>query len=461
VRRSIEFILLLPVGVVLTPIVFSLGLIGTLLSIPVLIERMPWRALVERPGRFALALAILAFKFVGEWLATVGYARIFFGRSLSADTHPRGWMLPWRLRVRHRLVLTLARYLGMQRMHGRLMALQERTLEWCRAHPPSPAQLRPELPIVDPRTIDPREFCRRFVANPHPVVLRGLASDAFAVREWTPEYFRRYANEVAPVTETGSEADAVMRSTLGEYLDYIAANQDLPPDQRTAPRYLANFANLCNAHPELLDQLELERVRPFLVGMRRVHRVGAHLFMGLSGTATPFHCAVAPNWFVQIQGRKRWTFVHPDHTPLISPVVGSDAYFSGSLLEYPEPDAERMAVDFPLWQFCPRYEVVLEPGDVLYNPPWYWHRIRNESSPTIGSASRWLILPPARSNMLFEFFLTWHARFFSHALTLLSKGEGEPRLTDETTLTVEQRQSRFLLFQQLRARLPSRAATRG
>ena len=25
----------------------------------------------------------------------------------------------------------------------------------------------------------------------------------------------------------------------------------------------------------------------------------------------------------------------------------------------------------PLWALCPRYEVQLEPGDLLLNPPWW------------------------------------------------------------------------------------------
>jgi hypothetical protein len=147
-----------------------------------------------------------------------------------------------------------------------------------------------------------------------------------------------------------------------------------------------------------------------------------------------------------------------DEVQEMYPVVDDVAYFSGSLLEYPEPPPEAMESDYPLWKYCPRFEVVLKPGDVLYNPPWYWHRIRNESSPTIGSASRWLILPPARSNALFDFYLTWHARFFTHVLGLLCRRDGEPRLTDETTLTVAQRRARMEVFARLRGALPSRRA---
>jgi oxalate decarboxylase/phosphoglucose isomerase-like protein (cupin superfamily) len=44
---------------------------------------------------------------------------------------------------------------------------------------------------------------------------------------------------------------------------------------------------------------------------------------------------------------------------------------------------------FPLFQYCPVYTAVLEEGDVLFNPPWWWHSIKNISDTTIGVASRW------------------------------------------------------------------------
>ena len=42
-----------------------------------------------------------------------------------------------------------------------------------------------------------------------------------------------------------------------------------------------------------------------------------------------------------------------------------------------------------LFQNCPHQEVILEPGDVLLIPPYYWHSVRNLDSRTHAVATRW------------------------------------------------------------------------
>ena len=39
-------------------------------------------------------------------------------------------------------------------------------------------------------------------------------------------------------------------------------------------------------------------------------------------------------------------------------------------------------------RFCPYYTTILEPGDVLYNPPWWSHAIRNITEKSVGVANR-------------------------------------------------------------------------
>jgi len=45
----------------------------------------------------------------------------------------------------------------------------------------------------------------------------------------------------------------------------------------------------------------------------------------------------------------------------------------------------------PLFQYIDGYRVKLNPGDILYNPPYWWHTVRNLSH-SIGVGYRWM--PP-------------------------------------------------------------------
>jgi len=454
-HRFLTSLLLVLAGVVIAPVVLACGAVGTVLSLPVFFERLPWK-LLRRPVMFLLALGVQLARMTAFLIRTLGYARVFLAESVSADRHPRDWQLPYGLRVRYRLLLTAQRFFGLLKFQGWEKRLRDEALAYCRAHPPTHAQIHQEIPRVNASEITPQEFYQKYIRNPHPVILSGLNAASHAVRHWTPEYFRKYEEERAPMF-TGDSEDAYQKTRFGDFLDYVRDNLHVPVDQRP-PKYVANFANLCNNHPELIDELNVRQMTKWMPGALQTNLAGVHIFIGLQGTSTVFHCANTPNWFFQVQGEKRWTFVHPEHMLMMYPVVTSDVFYGGSMLPYPEPDPSVMELDFPLWSYCPRYETVLQPGDVLFNPSWWWHRIMNESSPTIGCATRWLIMPQTPTNLLFDFYHNWSSYFFCNFVTLVGKkASRQPTLTDETTLTMEQRQARIELMHRLHAeKRPSR-----
>ena len=41
-----------------------------------------------------------------------------------------------------------------------------------------------------------------------------------------------------------------------------------------------------------------------------------------------------------------------------------------------------------IFKHLPRYDIILEPGDILWNAPWWWHRIENSDGFSIGVAVR-------------------------------------------------------------------------
>jgi hypothetical protein len=110
------------------------------------------------------------------------------------------------------------------------------------------------------------------------------------------------------------------------------------------------------------------------------------IFVGRQGTGSPFHHAAVYNMFYQIDGQKQWWFVDPYDTYLAYPLAALGKAASFSMCLWPN---EYNKAAFPLFQYCPVYTTILNPGDVLFNPPWWWHSIKNVSETTVAVASRW------------------------------------------------------------------------
>jgi len=54
--------------------------------------------------------------------------------------------------------------------------------------------------------------------------------------------------------------------------------------------------------------------------------------------------------------------------------VSDGRFFSSPILT---DEKEEIDKKYPLYNYVPKYSAHLKPGDVLYNPPWWWHEVRN------------------------------------------------------------------------------------
>lgn len=83
-------------------------------------------------------------------------------------------------------------------------------------------------------------------------------------------------------------------------------------------------------------------------------------------TRTDLHCEPIANVAIQILGRKKWTLVDPQHSFMLRPAHSPD----GRAYVYASIDPADPAIGA-----VPRFEVEVQPGDLLYLPTWWWHRV--------------------------------------------------------------------------------------
>jgi hypothetical protein len=258
--------------------------------------------------------------------------------------------------------------------------------ELLRRNPPEMGTV--QIPRIDPRETAPGQIRRDYVKGYVPFVLKGVAAGWPAIRKWTPEFFASNygADKICVrVKSAGVGAESVYTRdvTVTELVDNIRNDGEY---------YANNLEDLFNNHPELRKDLLLREVEAyscadppkFAPGEKRGWRLprwgeilSTQIFISNANGRTGYHCAAGGNFFLQVHGRKKWVFVNPRHSPFMYPVIRKDFFYSCSAVDFRMGRDEQMKEGFGLYNLIPKYEVVLEPGDVLYSPQWWWHTIDN------------------------------------------------------------------------------------
>ena len=229
-------------------------------------------------------------------------------------------------------------------------------------------------PVPEVRFTSHAEFWRTHPVS-LPAVFRGLAREWPAVRRWDLAFFaEHYADTTAvQIDQAGlygeGEASRYVVSTLGRLVEAIRAGR----------RECLRFVPIIDDNPELKNDLDMA----FLAGFRGPFslRHFTQFFLAPASTFTPVHAAHESNAFVQIHGTKRWLLWPARYQQLIEPVPDRRPYFHAGYLP------GRTSAEPELGAYAPAYEVLLEPGDVLYVPPFVWHYVENVTT-TIAAAYR-------------------------------------------------------------------------
>jgi hypothetical protein len=202
-----------------------------------------------------------------------------------------------------------------------------------------------------------------------PVVIRG-ENLVGRVAGWTPEHIaERIGEREVPISV--ADADGAFR-----YNPDVAGGLHFEPIQ--GAKLAAEFRGatpgrkLCMQQmpiesrlPELLDELTV----PPYVPIDKINDI--NLWMASGDSRTPLHYDDMHNVFVQIEGRKRFRLFNPDQFDLLYPGPLNTRSQHLSQVELDEPDLGR----FPKLARAEYWEAVVEPGDMLFMPAFWWHQV--------------------------------------------------------------------------------------
>jgi hypothetical protein len=212
-------------------------------------------------------------------------------------------------------------------------------------------------------------------------VFRGAAKEWESVKKWNLDYFAEkhgdqevtlFANKGLMGKNTVQDFDTIQ---LRDYITMLRGG---------SKKYL-KFSRLLDETSSLMSDFDHD----FL---NRFHQPSSFsklffFFMGGVNTVTPIHNGFQPTVFVQIEGRKKWIF-YPTGDRLFLNVRAERRNYFFSDADIQQKDDPR----FPLLEFASPYEIILEPGDVMYFPSLVWHQVENLTD-SIGVAYKFVHVP--------------------------------------------------------------------
>lgn len=231
-----------------------------------------------------------------------------------------------------------------------------------------------EIPVET--NLSPESFVTQYLKKSQPVILKGAAKDWTCVKKWSLSFFKEnYGDHETPIMDNNNKGSYFNVETMkfSNYIDGIAKGDT---------RKYMRFGNLLHLFPEIKKDFDTDLIKkhrgPFSLGDN------AGVFMGAKGSSTALHAAPPQNFFVQVTGVKRWRIYHADSDPMLRANVDRATYYTTDFDPY-NPDF----IKYPAAEFLDYYEFDLEPGDILYNPPSFWHHVTN-LEPSIGVGFRWM-----------------------------------------------------------------------
>lgn len=230
----------------------------------------------------------------------------------------------------------------------------------------------------------------------YPAVVRGLFLDTVAVKKWgEPGYLSSKIGEYAvPVVRTAvynTLQNERFTTTFEDAYEEILRNESSKQYLFFPVQSRFNFNTSVAAEEAkkelkkkinqlVLDDLEIDK-RIWNGFGTPIHRTyfGSQLVMGRGSndsdftTGTGWHCAMGNNWFAQVAGKKRWWFMDQKYSAYMHPLRGGMVNMQAG-----NRNMSNYMDSIPL-----RY-VDINKGDLLYNPDWEWHTIKNYEGLAIG-----------------------------------------------------------------------------
>jgi len=202
-----------------------------------------------------------------------------------------------------------------------------------------------------------------------PIIFEGVAADWPAYKKWSLDYFENIFGDTLVTAGVVKKAKVAADQTVGLHYERIPF-REAAKSLREQASHEGNGLYLATLLRELPPSLVQDAPAPGFCQNGLWHR--SKVWLGSAGMMSPLHYDIPDNLHVQISGRKRFTLLAPDQGRYLYPwpLLSKLPTICKASLE--EPDFEK----YPRLREASAFTGVLEPGDALFVPSFWWHQAK-------------------------------------------------------------------------------------
>ena len=245
-----------------------------------------------------------------------------------------------------------------------------------------PEGILKEVPIT--YDFNKKNIYENFILKKIPVVLKKAAINWRASKLWSFDYFK---NEYKEYEVHLAKEEFIRTKKQLSYKIYINSYKmpDFVNDVYAGESLYLKFSKILTDYPELIEHLDTKSMLEWSNNRDRKYEISNEFYMGGKGSITNLHTERSDIFHVCIKGKKRWRLYGPENSRFLYPVPAK-TFFIASEVDFINPDYDI----HPWFKYANGYETILEEGDVLYFPSYFWHGVEN-LTPTISANYLWYV----------------------------------------------------------------------
>ncbi len=243
----------------------------------------------------------------------------------------------------------------------------------------------------------PEQFKQKILSSRKPVIITGKMTNWKAFYFWSIDYLNTVVgnkeinvhvskNKIFNVAPEAGFTIVSKKMNFTDFTDWIV--QEKTNDEY----YYLQQSPITIIFPELVPDIEV----PDYID-KKLFMI-TNLWMGTGGNVSPLHHDMSENLLCQVRGRKRIVLFEPKQTALLYPFPAYSKIPHMSQLNIDKPDIDK----FPKFQKAKYMECLLEPGEMLFIPAFWWHQVYSQDQLNISINFWWkttfkeYLTPPGR-----------------------------------------------------------------